>query len=188
MDDTVYADSAAMWIAALAQAARWLERSDWADRASDALDALLERMRTGDTMVHFLGADEDGAPAGLLGDLLHTARAAVAVADGGREDALEPAVRLAGTMKDALWDDAGGFQDHAPGPRPLGPLRYPDRPFEENALAARLHIRLARRTGDRSYRAVAERVLAFLAPYAGRYAVEGATFALAVEEFFERTR
>jgi hypothetical protein len=31
-------------------------------------------------------------------------------------------------------------------------------------------------------------VLAFLAPFAGRYAVEGATFAMAVEEFFKRRR
>ncbi|NIU75044.1 MAG: hypothetical protein GWN71_16105, partial [Gammaproteobacteria bacterium] len=81
-----------------------------------------------------------------------------------------------------------GFTDF-PRPRdPLGALRYADRPFEENALAARLHIALARRTGDASYRAVAERILAFLSPMAGRYGVEGATFATAVEEFFELRR
>nr|NIP83571.1 hypothetical protein [Gemmatimonadota bacterium]NIQ59860.1 hypothetical protein [Gemmatimonadota bacterium]NIU80061.1 hypothetical protein [Gammaproteobacteria bacterium]NIX48482.1 hypothetical protein [Gemmatimonadota bacterium]NIY12927.1 hypothetical protein [Gemmatimonadota bacterium] len=179
----------------LARAGQWLERGDWVERASGALDTLLERMGTdGDRLVHFRpGDDEDRSddypPTGLLGDLLHPARAAVAVADAAdRDDALEHAIRLARTMKDTLWDEAGGFQDHPPARKPLGTLRYPDRPFEENALAARLHIRLARRTGDRSYRAVAERLLAFLAPYAGRYAVEGATFAMAVEEFFERTR
>ena len=200
VDDTIYTDSSAMWIAALARAGRWLERGDWVDRASEALDTLLEELAAdGDSLVHFRApggngeAGGDGAdgypPTGLLGDLLHSARAAAAVAEAtDREDALEHAIRLARTMKDTLWDEDGGLQDHAPGGKPLGPLRYPDRPFEENALAARLHIRLARRTGDRSYRAVAERLLAFLAPYAGRYAVEGATFAMAVEEFFERTR
>ena len=195
VDDTVYSDSSGMWIESLARAGQWLEREDWVERASDALDTLLERMAAdGDRLIHFRpGDDEDRSddypPTGLLGDLLHPARAAMAVADAAdRDDALEHAIRLARTMKDTLWDEAGGLQDHPPGRRPLGALRYPDRPFEENALAARLHIRLARRTGDRSYRAVAERLLAFLAPYAGRYAVEGATFAMAAEEFFERTR
>ncbi|MGK7313099.1 MAG: DUF255 domain-containing protein [Candidatus Longimicrobiales bacterium M2_2A_002] len=195
VDDTVYADSSGMWIASLARAGQWLGREDWVERASVALDTLLERMATdGDQLVHFRpGDDEDRSddypPTGLLGDLLHPARAAMAVAGAAdREDALEHAIRLARTMKDTLWDEAGGLRDHAADRKPLGALRYPDRPFEENALAARLHIQLARRTGDRSYRAVAERLLAFLAPYAGRYAVEGATFAMAAEEFFERTR
>ncbi|MDX1673347.1 MAG: DUF255 domain-containing protein [Longimicrobiales bacterium] len=192
-DDTVYTDYAAMWITALARAGLWLDRDDWVERASQALDTLLDAMAEGETLVHFRPSGDDSPddypPAGLLGDLLHTARAAMAVAEAtDRADALEHASRLVSIMKDTLWDEAGGFQDHAPGRDPIGPLRYPDRPFEENALAARLHIRLARATGDRSYRAVAERLLAFLAPYAGRYAVEGATFAMAVEEFFERER
>ncbi len=203
-DDTVYTDSAAMWITALARAGQWLDREDWVDRASRGLDTLLEAMTEHGSLIHYrVAADGDtagpgtgsaaageGAAAepetGLLVDLLHAARAATAVAEAaGRDDALEHATRLVDEMKATLWDDAGGFQDHAPGPDPLGPLRYPDRPFEENALAARLLIRLDRLT-DRSYRAVAERVLAFLAPFAGRYAVEGATFATAVEEFFRR--
>ena len=185
VDDTVYSDAAGMWIAALADAGRLLGRDDWVERASSAFDTLLERHeheRYG--LLHY-----PGPVAGLLVDLLHGARAALAVADAAdREDALEHAGRLVSIMKDELWDEDGGFQDHDPEARPLGALRYPDRPFEENALAARLLIQLARRTGDRSYRAVAERVLAFLAPYAGRYAVEGATFAMAVEEFFELPR
>lgn len=185
VDDTVYADASAMWIAALADAGRWLDRRDWIERASGALDTLLDTLaHPGRGLSHY-----DGPVSGLLVDLLHSARAAAAVADAAdREDALGHAERLVRTMKELLWDEDGGFVDHAPEPKPLGVLRYPDRPFEENALAARLLVRLARRTGERSYRAVAERVLAFLAPFAGRYAVEGATFALAVEEFFEMQR
>ncbi|MFO7893370.1 MAG: DUF255 domain-containing protein [Longimicrobiales bacterium] len=196
VDDTVYTDSAAMWITALAGAGQWLGRDPWVAQASEALDTLLDTMAAGeDSLTHFRDDEATGDPSdhgpvtGLLVDLLHTARAAAAVADAAdRDDALEHAVRLVARMKDTLWDEAGGFQGFAAGPEALGALRYPDRPFEENALAARLHIRLARRTGDRSYRAVAERLLAFLAPYAGRYAVEGATFAMAVEEFFELPR
>ena len=188
VDDTVYTDGAAMWIASLARAGHWLGREDWVQRASDGLDVLLDTMTgPGGTLLHWSGDDEPAR--GLLTDLVHGARAAAAVAHTAeREDALDHAVRLVGTMKSTLWDEAGGFMDHAPGAHPLGPLRYPDRPFEDNALAARLLIDLAERTGDRSHRGVAERVLAYLAPYAGRYAVEGATFALAIEEFFRLPR
>lgn len=189
VDDTVYADAAAMWIAALAGAGRRLERDDWVEQASRSLDSLLASLRAPDgALLHY--ADGDGCPpANLLVDLLHGARAAMAVAQAAdRPDALDHARQLVATMKDTLWDEGGGFTDHRAGPDPLGALRYSERPFEENALAARLHIALARATGDGSYRAVAERILALLSPLAGRYAVEGATFAMAVEEFFQLRR
>ena len=189
VDPTIYTSSAGSWIAALAGAGHMLERSDWVETASTALDALLDRMAApGDGLVHYAGPDAE-PPAGLLIDLLHAARAAVAVARAAdRPDALEEAGRLAATMADTLWDEDGGFADRPYDPDPVGALRYRDRPFEENALAARLHIALARETGDGSARAVAERILAFLSPLAGRYAVEGATFATAVEEFFALRR
>ena len=127
-----------MWVAALAEAGRWLQRDEWVRKASDGLDTLLASMAApGESLVHW--RDGDPPVTGLLVDLLHTARAAGAVAmAAGRDDALEQAARLARTMRDTLWDDAGGFVDHVPGPDPVGALRYPDRPFEENALAARL--------------------------------------------------
>ncbi|MEJ2502741.1 MAG: DUF255 domain-containing protein [Gemmatimonadota bacterium] len=189
VDDTVYTGASAMWIAALAESGRLLDRDDWTGTASTALDTLLARMAAPeDALVHYAGLDAE-PPTGLLVDLLHAARAAVAVGRAtGRDDAYAEACRLAATMKDTLWDEDGGFTDCPPDPNPIGALRYRDRPFEENALAARLHIALARKTGDASYRAVAERILAFLSPLAGRYAVEGATFALAVEEFFALRR
>jgi uncharacterized protein YyaL (SSP411 family) len=181
VDDTVYTSSAGMWIAAL-------ERGDWVDRASGALDTLLQVMDADAALAHY-SANGAEPPRGLLVDLLHAARAALAVARAAdREDALGHARSLVAVMKDTLWDEDGGFDDFPPRPDPLGALRFADRPFEENALAARLHIALARRTGDATYRAVAERILAFLSPRAGRYGVEGATFALAVEEFFELRR
>lgn len=186
VDDTVYAASSAMWIAALADAGRQLDRPDWVDRASAGLDALLETMAApDDSLIHYRGP---GAlpPAGLLVDLLHGARASLAVATAAeRPDALAHASRLVATLERTLWDQAGGFTDHRQGPASLGALRFRDRPFEENALGARLLLRLARATGERSYRAMAERILALLSPLAGRYGVEGASFAIAVEEFFE---
>jgi uncharacterized protein YyaL (SSP411 family) len=119
-------------------------------------------------------------------DLLHGARASLAVAlAADRDDALEHARRLVAALEATLWDDGGGFTDHRHDADSVGALRFRDRPFEENSLAARLLLALARRTRDGSYRGMAERILALLSPRAGRYAVEGATFAMAVEEFFE---
>lgn len=189
IDDTVYTHSAAMWITALADAGRTLDRGDWVDRASEGLDTLLETMTTDDGALRHYTAPDADPPTGLLIDHLHAARAAYAVSRAAcRPDALDHTRRLLSTMKDTLWDENGGYCDHPFDPDPLGALRYRDRPFEENALAARLHIALARDTGEATHRAVAERVLAFLSPLAGRYAVEGATFAMAVEEFFELRR
>lgn len=189
VDDTVYTHTAAMWIAALADAGRTLDREDWVARASGGLDTLLDTMSTEDGGLRHYAAPDADPPTGLLIDFLHTARAAYAVSRAaGRPDALDHTRRLLATMKDTLWDDNGGYCDHPFDPAPLGALRYRDRPFEENALAARLHVALARDTGEATHRAVAERILAFLSPLAGRYAVEGATFAMAVEEFFELRR
>lgn len=189
VDDTIFTHSAAMWIASLADAGRLLAREEWVARASQGLDTLLERMAAPEDGLFHYAAPGGEPPTGLLVDLVHAARAAHAVyRSTGREDALDHARRLATTMKNTLWDENGGFCDHRFDPEPVGALRYRDRPFEENALAARLHIALARDTGAATYRAVAERILAFLSPLAGRYAVEGATFAMAVEEFFELRR
>ena len=192
VDPTVYTHSCAMWIASLARAGARMDRPDWLETAGRALDTLLETMSApDDSLVHYDDPDEGDPPAGLLADLLHAARAceAVSAAGGpGADEALDHARRLVRTMERTLWAEDGGFVDHPAGPDPLGALRYADRPFEENAQAARLLIALAARTGDGGYRAMAERVLALLSPLAGRYAVEGATFASAVEEFFELRR
>lgn len=186
VDETAYTHSCAMWIAALADAGRRLERPEWVSRASEALDILLDTMAAPEASLVHYAVPGGEPPAGLLLDLVHAARAAAAVGEAAeREDALEHARRFVSTMHGTLWHDGGGFVDFPPANRPIGALRYQDRPFEENALAARLLLRLVRVTGQRGYRAMAERILAVLSPLAGRYAVEGATFAMAVEEFFE---
>jgi uncharacterized protein len=186
VDDTIYTASSGMWIASLADAGRRLDRPDWIERASTGLDTLLATMADDDgSLVHYRAPDSDPVT-GLLVDLLHAARAAAAVARAAdRADALDHARRLVDRLEATLWDQSGGFTDHPQTSDSVGALRFRDRPFEENALAARLLLALARRTGERSFRAVAERILALLSPLAGRYGVEGATFALAVEEFFE---
>lgn len=186
VDDTVYTASCGMWITALADAGRRLDRPDWVERAAAGFDTLLDAMAApADSLYHYRA--DGGEPVdGLLIDLLHAARAGVAVsAAADRPDALGHARRLVNTLESTLWDEAGGFTDHRQTEDSVGALRFRDRPFEENALAARLLLDLARRTDERSFRGMAERILAVLSPLAGRYAVEGATFAIAVEEFFQ---
>jgi uncharacterized protein YyaL (SSP411 family) len=88
-------------------------------------------------------------------------------------------------MEHTFWAEDGGFWDRAKGADEIGVLRYRDKPFEVNADCARLLVDLSLASGERSYRALAERVLALLSPQAGRYGVAGASYALAVEDFFE---
>jgi len=187
VDPVLYTDVNAAWIRAVAEAGGRLARPDWIERASTALDLLLTRTdpATG-LLFHYEERDRSPALPGLLSDVLETAHACLAVSEAaGRPDLLRRASRFAEAMEQRLWAGQGGLIDHLPEPRALGALRYQERPFGGNASAARLFLDLAQATGERSFRGVAERILALLSPLAGRYGVAGAEFALAVEEFFD---
>jgi uncharacterized protein YyaL (SSP411 family) len=187
VDPFAYTNWTARWIRALGNAGGRLGREDWIQRAAQALDTLLAKaVATDGLFYHVLPPDGEPEVHGLLGDALEAAAACVALAQAtGRADLLDAAREIFAAMQRSLWADDGGFVDHlATGDEP-GALRYRDRPFEPNALAARVLLDLAHITGERSYRALAERILALLSPLAGRYGVAGATFALAVEEFYE---
>ncbi len=187
VDDVVFTDANASWIRALAEAGGRLENSGWSDRAATALEQLLERHAAPDDLLyHYRRPGEDPSFPRLLIDILETARACMAVAQStGRAEYLEHARRLASAMEAHFWADEGGFVDHIPQDEPVAALRYTDRPFDLNAGAARLLVDLSLGTGERSVRGLAERILAFLSPVAGRYGVAAAGFALGVEEFFE---
>lgn len=187
-DPILYTAANAQWIRALAEAGAGLGRDAWVADAAGALERLLATMAApGDLLYHFCFPGAEPELCGLLLDQVETALACVAVAQAtGRTDFLDHARRLAGAMEREFWvDENGGFCDHLPEKRVLGALRYRDRPFELNALAARLFLDLVLATGERGYRAIAERVLAVLSPLAGRYGVGGTPFSLAVEEFFD---
>lgn len=187
VDATLYTDSNAAWIRALATAGAGLGRHDWVERAAAAMEPLLDTMTDGEgRLSHYR---EDGASPrmpGLATDLLEAATACMALTQAtGEPRFLERARALVHTMQELLWEDGGGFLDfRADGPA-LGALRYPDRPFDVNASAARLMVDLSLATGERKYRGLAERILAVLSPMAGRYGPAAAGFASAVEEFFE---
>lgn len=186
VDPVVYTDANALWVRALVESGARLGREDWIERGAEAFGLLLDRMAApGGMLYHFHSPDVDPAVDGLLVDTLEAARAALSLAQAtGHAEYVEQARRLAEAMEQRLWSEKGGFNDHAD-PNGPGALRYLDRPFDRNASAARLFLDLALVTGERSYRAVAERTLAILSPLAGRYGVAAAEFALAVAEFFE---
>ena len=187
VDRVLYANVNAQWIRALADAGARLNRTDWIERASVGLDRLLMEMAApNDLMFHFREPDGEPQLPYLLLDALETARACVSVAQAsGRPEYLTRARTFVSAIEKAFWADESGFYDRTRTTHDVGVLRYRDRPFDVNADMARLLIDLSLAFGERSYRALAERTLAFLSPSAGRYGVGGAPFATAVHEFFE---
>ncbi len=188
IDRSIYTSAVASWIRTLAEAGAGLGRAAWVDAAAAAFPRLLERMRAGNGLLHHYEDEDEPTPAvpGLLVDALEAARAGVALNQvTGNAAALETAAALAHAIERHLWADGGGFLDRAHEAGESGALRYRDMPFEANAQAARLLLDLHHATGERSWRALAERVLATLSPLAGRHEVAGAAFALGVEEYFQ---
>jgi uncharacterized protein len=186
-DPVLYTAPSARWIRALAAAGVRLDEETWITAAEAQLTALFRTMRSpAGGLFHF--RDVDGQPHldFLLADTLEAARAALQVAQAtGRIEWLTQARELARHVERGFWSDDGGFRDRRPSSHDLGALRYPERPFEANALAARLLLDIAAITGERGCRALAERTLARLASVAGRHGPDGAIFALATAEYFD---
>jgi uncharacterized protein len=187
VDTTLLTTCNARWIGALALAGARLDEPRWIARADAALDVLLEEMSApGGGLWHY--REPGAAPRHdfLLADTLECARAALALAQAtGAQRWVETACRLGQHMETAYWAEAGGMWERLRTAEDVGALRYRERPFEANAVAARVLLDLAHVTGARVWRALAERTLALLGPLAGRYGVSGASFALAATAFFD---
>jgi uncharacterized protein YyaL (SSP411 family) len=186
-DDILYTSYNAQWIGALAEAGGRLSESAWIATAANALDTLIATMRSPDGLFfHYRRPDEPPEIAFLLNDAAEVTRACIAVTQAtGRAAYLTYAREIAAAMEKQLWAEDGGFWDRARGRDEIAALKYRDKPFDVNADCARTMNDLSVLTGQKSYRALAERTLALLSPQAGRYGVAGASFALAVDEFFE---
>jgi uncharacterized protein len=187
VDTTVNTAWNARWIAALAAAGMRLDRPAWVERAEGALDTLVRAMAApGGGMHHFRAPGGEPQLDFLLADSLQTARAALTVAQAtGEARWLEQARALVRHMEATWASDAGGFWDRTHTEHDVGSLRYRDRPFEVNAVAARVLLDIAHVTGERGRRSQAERALAPMGSTAGRYGPDGAVFALATGEYFE---
>jgi len=187
IDETIYTDANAAWIRALAEAGARLGIQEWVDEAATSLMLLLEAMAAPDGMLyHYRAPDREPQLSILLVDLLETARACISVAQAtGDPEWLTRARSFASVIERRFWAPEGGFYDRVRSGHDVGVLRYRDRPFMINADAARMLLDLTHATGERSYRALAERALAVISPQAGRSGINGAAFALAVHAFFE---
>jgi uncharacterized protein len=177
----------ARWISALADAGARLGEPAWVGRAADALTTLLGVMASPRGGLYHV-REPGGEPRFdfLLADTLEVARAAISVAQAsGDYHWMEVARGLVRHMEQAYAAADGGFWDRLPSEHDIGALRYRERPFELNSLAARVLLDVAHISGERGCRALAGRALARLAPAAGRYGPDGAEFALATGEFFE---
>jgi uncharacterized protein len=187
VDDTVYTTSNARFAGALADAGARLGRPEWVARAASALDTLLRELAAPDGgLFHYQTAGAEPRLPVLLADTLEAAAAALRLAQcTGDAVWIGTARRLARHMEQAFWAEDGGFWDRTRSDHDVGALRYRDHPFEANAAAARVLLDLAQLTGERGWRALAERTLARMGASAGRHGIAGAAFALATAEFFD---
>jgi uncharacterized protein len=185
-DDVVYTNYNAAWIAALAEAGARLGKQQWVDQACGALDVLLNTMRLDNGLLAHFRSESLTDHVALLVDVSEVCRACIEVAQAsGQNKYLGVAREVIGAAEKHLWAEDGGFWDHARSREDIAALRYRDKPFDTNAELARILNSISLLTGLKSYRALAERILALLSPQAGRYGVGAAHFALAAEEYFE---
>jgi uncharacterized protein len=185
-DPTIITSVNARWVHALARAGARLGEPAWVATAETALRTLLARMSTAAGVCHYCEEGGDPELPALMIDTLECARAAVMLAQASGDGSwLDVARSLAQRMETHFWTDDGGFSDRVRGDYDIGMLRYHDRPFELNAAAAGLLLDLSHVTGDRHWRALAERTLASIGAVAGRHGTTAGTFALATEAFFE---
>ena len=180
IDRTIFTDLNGQAIAAWFDAAPGLDGSGLDGVALRAVDrVILPAFVPGEGLRHWSAPD---APAGLLTDQVHGARALLGAATAaGRDDCLTLAAAIMAAAVERLWDArGGGFFDRAPGADDVGLLRDPRKPLALNSLAACVLRRLGDLTGDVRMRARARETLGSLT---GRYRTEGlaaAPYAVAV--------
>jgi uncharacterized protein len=185
-DDVLFTNYNAAWIAALAESGARLGKQPWVDQAVKALDTLMATMSAPNGLFTHYRTDDQGDDANLLVDVAEMCKACIEVAQAsGRSEYIDTARAIMAAAEKHLWAEDGGFWDHARAKDELAALRYRDKPFDTNAELARMLNTLSLLTGHKSYRALAERILALLSPQASRYGVGAAHFAMAAEEYFE---
>jgi uncharacterized protein len=187
VDQIVYTNANAYWLRCLADAGARLNRPEWVGTAVQGIRQLLNEMAAPNGLF-FHYRETDGAlhHEHLLMDAAEVAAACLVIGQAaGDAQLIAEARRIVEVIEKLFWADDGGFYDRTRSNHDVGVLRYRDRPFDLNASLSRTLLDLAAATGERSFRALAERTLAILSPLAGRFAVGGACFALAVHEFFD---
>ena len=175
----------ALLVAGFVAAGRALGDPSWTERARALARSLLDRCREGGRLLRF---PKDAGPSvpGFLDDHVHLADALLDLADATGDPAWEREARaLADVVVARHTDPAGGFYSTADDHEAL--LARPKDAFDSpipspNATAARVLLRLARRTGHAPYGDAAGRTLAAFRPLVARAPAGTAALVRAVAE------
>lgn len=173
-DDKVLTSWNGLMIAALAKAARVLGREDYLRAAQSARLFLKTRLTTPEGRLYLRWRDREAAVEGQLDDYAFYALGLLELyAANYAASCLREAVKLADKMAELFWDEErGGFYRTArDGERLIARQKetYDGALPSGNAAAAWVLARLAKLTGRRRYRNLAQRQMAFLAGNVGEY-------------------
>ena len=194
-DDKVLAAWNGLAISALADAARALGAAGdaaldvAATRYREAAVAAATAVTTGhlalDGRLRRSWKDGRATAAGVLEDHANLAEGLLALYEATGDEAwFRTAVALADVMLARFTDPAGGFFDTADDGEPLvvRPKTLQDNAVPSGgAMAATVLLRLTALTGDDRYRAAAERAIATVGPFLGRYPTAFAQWLCALE-------
>ncbi len=189
IDRTSYSNWTAAMAGSFALAAAALEDDGMMREAQVALDALHERMRDENGLLHHF-LEPGGTPQvrGLLTDQVAYLRALLdAHETSGESRFLARARDLAAAIEGALASPNGGYYDHAGEEAQLGNLAVRQRPLADNSLLAECFLRLAVLDNDDTQRGSAERTLQVYASSYGGMRMFAAPFARALRRFFGGT-
>ncbi len=165
VDRAIYANLNGMMIGAFVALYEATGDETILDEAQRAAARILEGHRVGDGFSH---AEVDGAGAAPLlhlGDQVEMARALVALHEAtGRYDYLEEALRTVDFLERRLSDPSGGgFFAHTVDPAAVGVFAEREKPLIDNAIAARVLLRIARITSLPHFRDTASATLRAIA-------------------------
>ncbi|HET9346361.1 MAG TPA: thioredoxin domain-containing protein, partial [Candidatus Limnocylindrales bacterium] len=172
-DDKALAAWNGLAIGALADAGRTFDEPRYVEAAADAADAILDGLRRPDGRLGRSWKDGRSTGEGVLEDYADLADGLLALYDATFDERWFVAAReLADAILDHFADPDGGFFDTADDHETL--VTRP-KDLQDNAtpaggsMATLVLLRLAALTGDARYREAADRAIASVTAYLGRY-------------------
>jgi uncharacterized protein YyaL (SSP411 family) len=172
-DDKALASWNGLMLAAVAEAARVLDRSDYRDLAERNAAFLVERLRTPDGRLRRSWKDGRASLNGYLEDYANVAEGLLALYETTFDPRWFIAAReLMDAVLEHFADPEGGFFDTSDDHETLvaRPKGVQDNAVPSgSAMAVTVLLRLAALTGEGKYRDAAEAALRTVEPYLGRY-------------------
>jgi hypothetical protein len=172
-DDKALASWNGLMLAAVAEAARVLDRADYRDLAEGNAAFLLERLRTPEGRLRRSWKDGRATLNGYLEDYANVAEGLIALYETTFETRWFVAAReLVDTVLEHFADPEGGFFDTSDDHETLvaRPKGMQDNAIPSgSAMAVTVLLKLAALTGEGRYRDAAEGALRAVATYLGRY-------------------